>query len=219
MRPDDKSIWKQASRSLSASMKAAFWNEEKGLYRDTPTSPSCCKAVNALAFRAGLAAGHEETVLPYLASEPFDTRVIRSYDLLKILFKNGYKAEAFAFLTDSRVRWGAMIVQGRKTIWEEFEDIESHSHAWNCYPARFLQQYVLGVSCIEAGFRRVRIAPYFPEGVHEMQGRVLTKQGALEVTGDAGGFIIVLPEGIQGEFSYGGECHPLRSGRQEIKLA
>ncbi|MFR2465964.1 MAG: hypothetical protein ACLTA1_09370, partial [Clostridia bacterium] len=77
----------------------------------------------------------------------------------------------------------------------------------------------LGVSCAEAGFRRVRIAPYFPEGVHEMQGRVLTEQGVLEVTGDAGGFAIVLPEGIQGEFVYGDVCRPLRAGRQEIKLA
>lgn len=219
VQPEDKFLWKQASSGLAASMRAAFWNEERGLYRDTPTSPSCSKAVNALAFRAGLFAGREESALPYLASEPFDTRVIRSYDLLKVLFENGYKAEAYAFLTDPRTRWGAMIAQGSKTIWEGFEDIDSHSHAWNCYPARFLQQYVLGVSCAEAGFRRVRIAPYFPEGVHEMQGRVLTEQGVLEVTGDAGGFAIVLPEGIQGEFVYGDVCRPLRAGRQEIKLA
>ena len=144
--------------------------------------------------------------------------MIRSYDLLKVLFENGYKAEAYTFLTDPRTRWGAMIAQGSKTIWEGFEDIDSHSHAWNCYPARFLQQYVLGVSCAEAGFRRVRIAPYFPEGVHEMQGRVLTAQGVLEVTGDAGGFAIVLPEGIQGEFVYGDVCRPLRAGRQEIPI-
>ena len=115
-------------------MRAAFWNEERGLYRDTPTSPSCSKAVNALAFRAGLFAGREESALPYLASEPFDTRVIRSYDLLKVLFENGYKAEAYTFLTDPRTRWGALIAQGSKTIWEGFEDIDSHSHAWNCYP-------------------------------------------------------------------------------------
>ena len=83
----------------------------------------------------------------------------------------------------------------------------------------FLQQYVLGVSCAEAGFRRVHIAPYFPEGVRQMQGRVLTRQGVLEVAGDTDGFVIVLPEGIQGEFSCGGVCCPLRSGRQEIKLA
>ena len=145
--------------------------------------------------------------------------MIRSYDLLKVLFENGYKAEAYAFLTDSHARWGAMIAQGSKTIWEGFEDIESHSHAWNCYPARLLQQYVLGVSCAEAGFRRVHIAPYFPEGVRQMQGRVLTRQGVLEVAGDTDGFVIVLPEGIQGEFSCGGVCCPLRSGRQEIKLA
>ncbi len=219
VRPEDKAVWRQASRSLSASIKAAFWSEEKGLYRDTPASHSCSKAVNALAFRAGLFDGCGETVLPYLASEPFDTRVIRSYDLLKVLFENGYKAEAYAFLTDSHARWGAMIAQGSKTIWEGFEDIESHSHAWNCYPARLLQQYVLGVSCAEAGFRRVHIAPYFPEGVRQMQGRVLTRQGVLEVAGDTDGFVIVLPEGIQGEFSCGGVCCPLRSGRQEIKLA
>ena len=104
-----------------------------------------------------------------------------SWDYLSMLFRFGYKQQAYDMIVDPEVRWGRMMKEGFKIIWEGFEDIESHSHAWNAYPLRLMQEHLLGVKCIAPGFKEAVIEPFFPEGINTLEGDIHTPQGLLSV--------------------------------------
>ena len=90
-----------------------------------------------------------DSALKYLVDDaPFETSVILSWNYLNLLFQNGRQQKAFELMTNPKKRWGRMVAEGWKTTWEGFEDIESHSHAWNSYPMRLFQQYILGIQCL-----------------------------------------------------------------------
>ena len=141
-----------------------------------------------------------ERIAAWLPGAPFETRVIMSWDYLSLLFENGCAQEAYDMLTDPSARWGRMMAEGCRTIWEGFEDIESHSHAWNAYPLRLFQQYLLGVSCQKPGFAEAAVRPFFPAGIQELEGSVCTPLGLLSIRAirRSGGaeFSVTVPKGI-----------------------
>ena len=115
-----------------------------------------------------------------------------------------------------------MIREGSKTIWEGFEDIESHSHAWNCYPMRLLQEYIAGIHCIAPGFTRTEITPFFPRGITSFCTRVHAAGGSIIVQGwkdTVVRFEVELPEGVTGNFQYGGRTVPLQTGLTKLTFS
>ena len=62
-------------------------------------------------------------------------------------------------LANIRERWGAMVDTGSTTIWELWSPLASQCHAWSTTPTFDLSTYVLGVTPLADGFRRVQIAP------------------------------------------------------------
>lgn len=218
---DGHSFWLTEHTRMARDIRRAFWDESAGLFRDTPVSSQHHPGVNTLALEAGLFAEAERpAVLRHLLESPFRTRVILSWNYLCTLFENGYAQQAWEFIMDPSTRWGLMMAEGSKTIWEGFEDIESHSHAWNCYPLRLMQQYIAGIHCAAPGFAEVEIAPFFPEGIHQIDAGVYTPLGLLELQGwkEDGivRFHLELPSDMIGTFRYGGEEISLNGGFAEI---
>lgn len=222
-RPGDHAYWLAERTRLAGAIRNAFFDPEAGLFRDTPVSEKHHPGVNALAAEAGLfRTGELAGAMKYLASAPYETRVILSWNYLKTLFENGCRQKAFDLLADPSARWGLMVSQGSKTIWEGFEDIESHSHAWNCYPLRLLQEYIAGIRCAAPGFTETEITPFFPEGLYEFSARVCAAGGVIEVQGwrsETGAkFQVELPEGVSGVFRYGEVEQPLEEGLTEVEI-
>ena len=116
-----------------------------------------------------------------------------------------------------------MVSSGSRTIWEGFEDIESHTHAWNCYPLYLLQRYVLGIEPAVPGFQKIKIAPFFPAQLQKIEGAVQTPFGALILTGSfseqAVQFIIEVPQNIVAEFQYKELRKELSSGLHTFTIA
>ena len=222
-RKDDHDYWLAEKNRTARDIRRAFFDEKEGLFRDTPVSEKHHPGVNTLAVEAGLfRPGELPRAIDYLAKPPMETRVILSWNYLKALFENGHAQKAFELISDPTARWGLMIAEGSKTIWEGFEDIESHSHAWNCYPLRLLQEYIAGVRCMEPGFTEVEIAPFFPEGMFEFSAQVCAAGGVIEVqgwkSGDGAKFQVELPEGVSGVFRYGDAEEILAEGSNEINV-
>lgn len=77
------------------------------------------------------------------------------------LFEEGLQDQAYHLLSKpDDPGWGYMIAQGAETMWEGWDDIESHCHAWNGYPARLLQEYVCGIQSGAPGFATAQIRPF-----------------------------------------------------------
>lgn len=213
----EASYWQSEHSRSALAMRAAFYDNEKGLFRDTPTSNQHHTGVNTLAFELGLFdADRQNSVLDYLKNAPFETGVILSWNYLSLLFQNEAKQQAYDIMTDPTKRWGRMIAEGSKTIWEGFENIESHSHAWNCYPLRLLQEHLLGIKCISPGFEKIAIQPFFPKGMWHLNGTVWTTHGEIHLQGqkepDGTQWTIELPAEIEADFVYGQEKRSLPGG-------
>lgn len=64
-----------------------------------------------------------------------------------------------------RREWGKMLEKGATTCWETFPGMmgkhwsRSLCHGWSTMPAYLLSTFVLGVTVIEPGYKRIRISP------------------------------------------------------------
>lgn len=222
-RKGDAAYWTAEADRNRKAMFLHFYDKETGFFRDTPESDKHNTAVQVMALRANLFPVTElGRILHWLPKAPFETKVIMSWDYLSLLFSFGFRQQAYEMITDPAVRWGRMMKEGFRIIWEGFEDIESHSHAWNAYPIRLMQEHLLGVKCTSAGFRTAAVEPFFPEGIRTLEGEVWTPQGVLAVKaekrGDGCAFRINVPEGMVVSFSYDGCSRKLAPGKQEFTV-
>lgn len=156
-----------------------LYDAEKKRFRDSSESDACHQGVTALALAAGLVPEEDrERAIASVAEQRWECRTVLTLPLLRMLFDNGREAEAFALLDRREYPgWGYMIAQGWNTMWEGWEDLESHSHAWNGYPARLLQEYVVGIRSEAPGFARTVIRPYLPDSLTFAEGKVWTPLG------------------------------------------
>ena len=146
---------------LSASIRAAFWDEARGCYADNAAHDTYSAHASVLAFSAGVVS---EAQLPALRRHV--TSELRS------IFRNGYDpsndalvSPNYAFyifdglyalgLADTaegmmRQGWGWMLAQGMRTCGEYFSLHASHCHAWSASPTYYLSKHVLGVQFPQA---------------------------------------------------------------------
>ncbi|MCU6709664.1 alpha-L-rhamnosidase N-terminal domain-containing protein [Paenibacillus sp. J5C_2022] len=105
--------------------------------------------------------------------------------------------------------WGYMLEQGSTTCWEDMPGrwssdypTRSYCHGWSVAPAHFLPRIILGIAPMEAGFKKVRIAPQ-PIGLHWAEGKLNTPEGIVGVswTSRESEFKVDvrLPRGVLGE--------------------
>ena len=83
---------------------------------------------------------------------------------------------------------------GLKECW----NCGDYSHAWGGTPAYQLTRSVLGITPLEPGFRKVRIAPEFGP-LTFAEGDVPTIHGMIHVKYDGKTVTVTLPDGIRAE--------------------
>jgi len=105
------------------------------------------------------ALGHDGEVTPFdeeynvVQAQPFYShflhRALRQDNKFEVIAEN------------IRARWSALLADGESTFREtwQLEPMTSKCHAWSATPTFDLSTDVLGVSLIEPGFKRLRIAP------------------------------------------------------------
>jgi hypothetical protein len=140
--------------------------------------------------------------------------------VLQAMADAGLREEAVEII---REKWGAMIDQGATTFWEMWESGVhlSRCHAWSAAPLYLLTENVLGVTPVEPGWRRVRIAPMaakleFAKGVVPSPlGRIIVEWE--KVGDDQLAVRVELPQGMEADFVGPlGETRSLDSGMHEF---
>jgi len=225
----DQEKFEQEARELLLSMNEHLFLSDLGAYKDSIDSTAAHQGVTAIAlFADAVPHGWRESALNYVKNRGWECRTVLTLPLLRLLFENGCEAEAFALINRREYPgWGHMIEQGSLTLWEGWEDIESHSHAWNGYPARLLQEYVVGIRSAAPGFKKAVILPYLPETLDFAEATVWTVQGNLYARWEKaeGGRVVVttnIPAGISAklELTVGGRQYEveLKEGVSETIL-
>ena len=181
--------------------------KHEGLYIDSEQSKQKHQGIQAFALLNGFFEIDEvEDVLNYISSLGFSSSIILGRYVVEALFKYQRYQEAYRYLFEYDKGWGHIIREGSPTMWEGFDDIESHSHAWGLYPVYFIQRYVLGIKTIENDVSQVRVEPFFYDHVKEMSGSVIINEEILKVSikkDDQYLWVnLIIPIGITVKFTY-----------------
>ncbi|MFC7679042.1 family 78 glycoside hydrolase catalytic domain [Paenibacillus sp. GCM10028914] len=181
-REDQEAYTRQAAR-LKESILSHLYDPASKLLHDSSGSNAFHQGVNALALYAGLLPDeHREAAVNAVSEKPWESKTVLSLPLLRLLFEEGRQELAYHLLSKTDYPgWGYMITQGAETMWEGWDDIESHCHAWNGYPARLLQEYICGIQCSAPGFASVLIRPYFALDLDFAEAVVSTVRGHIAV--------------------------------------
>ena len=167
---------------------------------------------NCLALDAGL--GDEKTleitVEKYSDRESFDTGIVATDVLPRILFESGNAQLAFDLMSSRKLpSFGYMMEQGATTLWEDWLPERSLNHPMFGALTRYLFIYLLGISQAKdsAGFEKVTIKPCLVNGMNKASGYLTTAVGriavAYEKAGDSVEFTVELPEAVTAEFKCG----------------
>lgn len=179
----------------------------KGLYKDCENSQNYHQGIQAYALSADLLEEHEiEPLLNYIVEQKMGSSIILGRTVLEMLFKYQRTEAALAYIFDYDKGWGNILRQNSLTMWEGFDDIESHSHAWGMYPIRFIQTYALGISFDKKTKNRVYINPQISSRIINLSGDVVTEKGILNFgytqKSHAIEFHYNVPKGVFVEFNY-----------------
>jgi alpha-L-rhamnosidase len=193
-REEDAQEYATVESEYRRDIRRILLDTQRGLFRDSSNSVHYATGVNALALCYGLFENDEfNQAVSHLEDTPWESSTLLTLNVLQSLFANGRTEAAYRMLTADKERgWGVMIKKGYGTMWEGFSDIESHSHAWNAYPARIFAEYLVGIRCAEPGFTRVELKPCFPADLNHVSATVNTPQGKLSAKWDRSEFGITL---------------------------
>lgn len=164
------------------------------------------QGANCLALDAGL--GDEKTlkmtVEKYADRECFDTGIVATDVLPRILFESGNAQLAFDLMTSRKLpSFGYMMEHGATTLWEDWLPERSLNHPMFGALTRYLFTYLLGISqsADSAGFEKITIKPCLVNGMNKASGYIVTEKGkisvAYEKTGDEINFIVGVPDSAE----------------------
>lgn len=182
---------------------------------------------NCLALDAGL--GDEKTlkitVEKYADRECFDTGIVATDVLPRILFESGNAQVAFDLMASRKLpSFGYMMDQGATTLWEDWLPERSLNHPMFGALTRYLFTYLLGISqpADSAGFEKITIKPCLVNGLNKASGHITTAVGKIAVSyekiGDEVKFVVVIPEGKTAEFECGEYKATLTAGENKFSI-
>ena len=171
------------AKRLKTAIICKLYNAESLSFTDGLGTDNISQAVNVAALYYDIAPRKDrKKILERIASQSLECSVVMTNRLLHLLFGNGYDGRAYQILSNTDYPgWGNMILSGYKTVWEGFDNKESHSHAWNAYPARMLQQYICGINTDRINDNILSVSPRILLPLTFAKATAVTQKGVVLV--------------------------------------
>ena len=184
------------------------------LFVDSYGSMKMHSGINAFALNHGLSRLDElGKTLQHIKSNSQESSIILRLQTLQALFENNEVEAAISSIISPTRSWLAMLNKDL-TLWEGFDDIESHSHAWTAYPLALLQKYLLGVDIEKSDKDAFVIRPRFIKGMTDLKGKVFTRFGWLtlkyQMNNDNLEIVYSIPQGCHVELANAGKITELK---------
>ena len=222
----DAAAFRADAAKTFAAFQAKLWDAAHGCYRDGEGTDHATVQGNAMVLVCGaVPPGRMASVADFVEAKGFSCSTYMAQFVLDALFLAGRDRSALKLMTSSERRsWLGMMAQGA-TITPEFWDltlpekgrIPDMSHAWSTAPLNVISRFVLGVTPLEPGFARVRVAPQLG-GLTRLSGTVPTPRGALRLSmrRTKDGWRISLDTPVPAVFVFGGTTRALPSGVTQL---
>ncbi len=218
-RTDEAATYRQRSAKLKDTLRRLCWNEERGLFADTPAQAVFSEHTNVMAVLVDLVPTEEQT--------PLLNRMLAADDLTPVSYYYRFyldRAMHKAGLGETYLHrlgpWRDMLDLGLTTFAERSEPTRSDAHAWSSSPNYDFLATVCGILPASPGFKTVHIAPALgplndidcrlphPDGFIDLQ---------LERTDDGLTGTVTLPSTLNGTMIVNGRAIPLEGGEQTIE--
>jgi alpha-L-rhamnosidase len=220
-------------RKAADAVNRECWDQEHGLYADTPAKNSWSQEANILAVMLEVAPQAERQGIlgRLLASKADESTVVDGKNVPPMSEPSYY----FRFYLDRALEraglgdlylgqlgpWYKMLDMGLSTWAETPEPTRSDCHAWSASPNYDLPTIVAGIQPAAPGFRRVRISPHLA-GLHHLEASMPHAGGPIRTVyrleGTRWTADIALPAGLDGEFIWKDRRWPLHAGEQTIRF-
>jgi hypothetical protein len=195
-----------------------------GFYKESPENPQISQITNILAILAEASKGEEAKALMKKLLEPNDWFGQVDLFLHLYLFEAMNNTDLQENFLAEISEWYTMLDRGMTTFaevpleWGE-ENQRSECHPWSTSPNYFFFRTVCGIKPLTAGHKMIEIAPNFntltqikaiyPHYLGNIE--VDLKRNGSKIDGE-----IIIPEGIQATFIWGGKKTVLKPGKQHI---
>ncbi len=227
----------QAAADRAVRGVAMLWDDQRGLFADTPSRQSWGHPMNITAMIAGVVpparqAAHADTVIAIARHEagrasdggrggawPLDAIPSATFYFRFYLGRALEAASRGDVYLELLGPWRKLLAQGLSTWPEHPDPSRSDSHAWSAHPSFDLLRLVAGIRPDAPAFARVRIVPALGK-LERLSAMHPHPRGDIRVdygrTGRALDATVELPEGVDGVLVWNGVEHALRAGRQQI---
>lgn len=195
----------------------------KDRYFDDNTGDFCGNFCGANAFAVDIGIGDERTFenlcRKYDALGGFDTGIFATEILVRILGERGRSDLVFKLLSSrmQNASFGGMLDRGATTIWERWDTKASHNHPMFGGCIKALWTSFLGITPLEPGYGKVKIAPCDIPGLGSFGGHLTTLHGKIAVNLErvCGNIRITVdvPDGVEAHFSFADTECPLAHGK------
>ena len=203
-----------------AAYQRVFFRVATGVYADGEKTDHASLHANAAALAFGLVPpSRRARVVAHLASRGMACSVYFAHYLLEAFFEAGRADLAVKLMTSTGDRsWLGMLEQGATITWEawspKYKPNLDLNHAWGTPPLNVISRYLLGVTPLEPGFEKIRIAPQFGP-LQMVKGTVPTAKGPVTIVYENGTLIVASPVPIRLVFA--GEMRDLPAGTHRLQ--
>jgi len=219
---DDADTFAARANGVFAAYQKAFFDGARGIYMDGEGTAHASLHANAAALAFGLVPREfRNGVADFCKSRGMACSVYFSQYLLEAFFEAGRADDAIALMVASGERsWLGMLEQGATITMEAWSpkckpnlDL---NHAWGTPPLNVISRYVLGVTSLEPGFARIRIAPQVGS-LKRVEGIVPTAKGSVKVLVENGEKLTVETP-VPARIEFAGRTHDVAPGTSTFTI-
>lgn len=169
--------------AMGASLIKRAYNENSGLFRDTPESDHSAIHANALQMFFGLTPpkGYGP-IVDMIMKRRLNCGVYFAYFVIKGLYNIGEDAAAYDLLSGKDEHsWYNMLKSGATTCMEAWGPDQkwntSWCHPWSSSPVYFYVAEIMGIKGCVPGMKSIRISPKIPADINWIELEVPTPNG------------------------------------------
>jgi hypothetical protein len=183
---DEKLFFQERAATHRKAFMETFHVPETGLFRDGDATDHVSLHANMFPLAFGMVAPEDVgKVVDFIKSRGMACSVYGAHYLLDALFLAGEPDYALELMTaDTKRSWMNMIKVGSTMTTEAWdEDYKRNltwNHAWGSAPANSIARRLVGITPLEPGFERFRIAPQ-PGSLERVSFRQECIRGPIEV--------------------------------------
>lgn len=183
--------YENKSSYLKAKFNEIFFDKTTGLYVDSQGSKHSSLHANVIPLYYGLESdANTQSIADFIIDKGLVCGVYMSYFYLKALARAGRYDDVYNTVTSTgSASWYNMVREGGTTCFEAWGKDQKFNtslcHPWASAPVSVIIEDILGLKCLEPGWKRFTVEPHLPEDVSlEMNIPLITKSITVKAKGN-----------------------------------